>query len=144
MSGRLLLEAVERELFRRRLPRQEVARLVAELSDHLADAMDSRSAAGPLPVSDAANIDSLFNLTEEHMSMEDRVAESLGSPAEIAKTAAQEFRCLRTLLSRSWLWWFLQFVLLPLPALLFGWLVARLAARSLFEVVCSSWGPFWD
>jgi len=141
MSGRLWLEAVERELFRRRLPRQEVARLVAELSDHLADAMDSRSAAGPLPVPDAANIDSLFNLTEEHMSMEDRVAESLGSAAEIAETAAQEFRRRRTLLSRSWLAAFCTFVLLPLPALLLGWLVAWLAVQPIFEWVCSGEGP---
>jgi hypothetical protein len=131
MSGRLWLEAVERELFRRRLPRQEVARLVAELSDHLADAMDSRSAAGPSPAQDAANMDSLLNFTEEHMSKVVSAAECLGSPAEIAETAVQEFRRRRTLLSRSWLAAFCTFVLLPLPALLVGWLAAFQAVRLL-------------
>jgi len=129
MRGRLWLEAVERELISRRLPRQEVARLVAELSDHLADEMDSRSSGGPSAVRDTASIDSPVDLTEEQMSMQKSITVRLGSPADIAETAAQEFRRRRTLLSRSWLAAFCTFVLLPLPALLLGWLAAFQAAR---------------
>ena len=144
MRGRLWLEAVERELIQRRLPRQEVARLVAELSDHLADAMDSRSSGGPSTVQDTASIDSPFDLTEEQMSMQKSIAVRLGSPTDIAETAAQEFRRRRTLLSRSWLAAFCIFVLLPLPALLLGWLAAFQAARLvcyICEWVYSGEGP---
>jgi hypothetical protein len=121
MSGRLWLENVERELSRGRLPRQEVARLVAELSDHLADVMESRSATGPGPVCQAASAVSSPDLTEENMSMEARVVESLGSPAAIAETAVREFRRRRNPLSRSRLAAFCTFVLLPLPALCLAW-----------------------
>lgn len=137
MRGQLWLEAVERELFQRKLPRQEVARLVAELSDHLADAMHTQSTGGPSPVHNAASIDSPFDLTEEHMSMQKSVAASLGSPTDIAETAVQEFRRRRTLLSRSWLAAFCTFVLLPLPALLLGWLAAFQAARLIYYI-CES------
>jgi hypothetical protein len=141
MSGRLWLEAVERELCRRRLPRQEVARLVAELSDHLADAMDSRPPSGVLPARDAASVDPLFNLTEEHMSMDASVAECLGSPAEIAEAAVHEFRRRRNLLSRSWLAAFCTFVLLPLPALLLGWMATLHVMGEICEWFGAGEGP---
>jgi hypothetical protein len=57
------LECVEAELLGRKLPRQEVARLVAELADHLSD-----------------------SLKEEPMSTEAIAVNCLGSPGEIADT----------------------------------------------------------
>lgn len=118
MSGRQWLDSVERELFRRRLPRQEVARIIAELSDHLADVMESRSATGTCPARGMAGSN---HLTEEDMRMDASVVESLGSPAEIAETAVREFRRRKNLLSRSPLAVFCTFVLLPVPALCFVW-----------------------
>jgi F0F1-type ATP synthase assembly protein I len=134
MSGRSWLEAVERELNRRRLPRQEVARLVAELSDHLADVIDSQNAAGLFPARDPARVKSLEDVMEKHMSMEARVAESLGSPAVIAETAVAEFRRRRSLLSRSWLAAFCTFALLPLPALCLAWTLTILSLQAIAEV----------
>lgn len=104
MSARLWLEDVERELKSSKLPRREIARLVAELSDHFADAMSP-----------------LVHLEEENLRMEASVVETLGSPAEIAETAVREFRRRRNLLSRSRLAAFCAFVLLPLPALCLAW-----------------------
>jgi hypothetical protein len=132
MSGRRWLECVERELSRGKLPRQEVARLMAELFDHLADVMESRSATGTCPADGTASVVSLNSLTEEDMSMDASVVETLGSPTEIAKTAVREFRRRGSLLSRSRLAAILTFVLLPLPLWLFSWVMASvLFARSL-------------
>jgi len=121
MSGRRWLESVERALSRGKLPRQEVARLMAELSDHLADVMESRRAVGTCPTRGKAGGVSFTHLKEEDMSMDASVVESLGSPAEIADTAVREFRRRRNLLSRSRLAAFCAFVLLPLPALVLAW-----------------------
>jgi hypothetical protein len=147
MSGRRWLESVERELSRSKLPRQEVARLVAELADHLADVMESRSAAGTCPARGKAGVVSLTYLTEEDMSMDASVVESLGSPAEIAETAVREFRRRRNLLSRSRLAAFCTFVLLPLPALCLAWSTVVAGLMLLGEILdgaglpdASEWG----
>ena len=120
MSARLWLENVERELKSSKLPRCEIARLVAELSDHVADAMSP-----------------LAHLTEENMQMETSVAETLGSPAEIAETAVREFRRRRNILSRSRLAAFCTFVVLPVPALCLAWATSFAALFLVGEVV--SW-----
>ncbi len=125
MSARLWLDEVERELSRRKLPRHEVARLLAELSDHFADVMESRSVAGPRLGRAAENGRSVITLTEEQNRMEATIAESLGSPIEIADTAAREFRRRRNLLFRSRLAAFCTFVLLPLPVLGLTWIASR-------------------
>jgi hypothetical protein len=134
MSGRLWLENLERELSRRKLPRQEVARLVAELSDHLADVMESRSAAGLEPACPTAGAASP-DLTEENMSMEARVVESLGSPAAIAAMAVREFRRRKNPFSRSRLAAFCTFVLLPLPALCLAWVATFAGLVLMVEVL---------
>lgn len=133
MSSRLWLENVQRELVRRRLPRQEVARLVAELSDHLADVMESQSASGVVLTHDKARSFTFSNLTEEHMSMDATVAGNLGSPTEIADVAEREFRRRKPLLSRSRLAAFCTFVLLPLPVLCLSWGAAFLLLCLLGE-----------
>lgn len=135
MSSRLWLESVQSELTRRRLPRQEVARLIAELSDHLADMMEPYSAPGLSPGGGAARSVSFPHLTEEHMSMDATVADCLGSPADIADVAEREFRRRRPLLSRSPLAAFCTFILLPLPALCLGWVLAFLALMAVGELL---------
>jgi hypothetical protein len=122
MSGRNWLEQVEDELLRRKLPRPEVARLTAELADHFDDVMEARCAPDTMFERQTARFtDPLCSLTEERMSMEASVAESLGSPAAIADTAVREFQRRRHLLSRSRLAAFCTFVLLPLPAVVLAW-----------------------
>src|SRR4029077_1032131 len=63
------------------------------------------------------------------------VAESLGSPAEIAETAVREFRRRRNLLSRSRLAAFCTFVLLPLPALCLAWIASLAGLVLLGEIL---------
>jgi hypothetical protein len=135
MSARNWLKQVEGELRRRKLPRQEVARLTAELADHLDDVMEAGSACDRMSQRRAAEIsDPLFSLTEEHATMDASVAENLGSPAAIADTAVREFHRRQHLLSRSRLAAFCTFVLLPLPAVCLAWL-ASLAALALLGFV---------
>lgn len=122
MSARLWLDNVERELSRSKLPRREISRLLAELSDHFADAMSP-----------------LVHLEEENLRMEASIVETLGSPAEIAQTAVREFRRRRNLLSRSPLAAFCAFVLLPLPVLCLIW-TASLAAMLLLSATISWFG----
>ncbi|HEY3968648.1 MAG TPA: hypothetical protein VGM05_29135 [Planctomycetaceae bacterium] len=136
MLGAKWLENVEAELSRHSLPRQEVARLVAELSDHVADVLEARCATGTVPVHDAAAANSFVTFTQEQTSMDASVAECLGSPAEIADTAVREFRRRRNLLSRSPLAAFCTFVLLPVPALCLAWaatLAAMLAVGAVLD-----------
>ena len=136
MSAPGWLNEVQRELTRRRLPRHEVARLVAELSDHFADVRESRTAAGACPPRGAARPVSITDLKEEELRMEASIAETLGSPAEIAETAVREFRRRKNLLSRSPLAAFCTFVLLPLPALCLAWgaaIAAMLLVGNVFD-----------
>jgi hypothetical protein len=144
MSGRLWLESVQIELVRRRLPRQEVARLVAELSDHLTDVMESRSTAGMVPARSTASDVYSSNLTEEPMSMDATAAGSLGSPSDIADVAEREYRRRKPFLSRSRLAAFCTFVLLPLPALLLSWAATFLLLVALAESLkwCGVRDPF--
>jgi hypothetical protein len=95
MSGRLWLERFRHELVRRKLPRQEVARLVEELSDHFID------------------------LTEETMSTDAQVLARMGDPIQIAEAAVGEFR--RRQFGRSRWARFATFVLLPVPLLFVVW-----------------------
>jgi hypothetical protein len=141
MSGRRWLESVERELSRSRLPRQEVARLVAELADHLADVMESRSAAATCAARGKAGVPFLTHVTEKNMSMDASVVESLGSPAEITETAVREFHRRRNLLSRSRLAAFCTFVLLPLPALCLAWTAAMAGLMLFGEVLDGTAAP---
>ena len=92
MLGQFWLNQVEKELYRNKLPRQEVARLIAELSDHLADCYESHSAVGTSSLREAAGDDIFTPLKEYEMSMDASLFESLGSPTEVAETAAREFR----------------------------------------------------
>ncbi len=138
MSARNWLEKVEEELLRRKLPRREIARLTAELADHLEDARGARAASCRTRDRRTAEISGpLFSLTEEHMSMDASVAESLGSPTDIADTAVREFHRRKHLLSRSRLAAFCTFVLLPVPAVLLAWVATFAALISLGYVL--SW-----
>ncbi|MBS0266588.1 MAG: hypothetical protein JSS02_31950 [Planctomycetes bacterium] len=122
MLSRDWLKGVERELLSRSLPRQEVARLVAELADHLADALDGTLVPDVCPVEGPVpSLSVPSSKTEDVMSMEANVIESLGSPTEIASVAVREFQRRKPLLSRSWVAAACAFVLLPLPALVVGW-----------------------
>lgn len=119
MPGTSWLDCVEAELLRRRLPRREVARLVAELCDHLTDLCES-GRTPCLPATEwQVSVSPLFR-SENCMSTEARVIEALGSPAEIAEVAVREFRQRRNLF-RSWLATFCTFVLLPVPLLCAVW-----------------------
>ncbi|MSR58297.1 MAG: hypothetical protein EXS05_11585 [Planctomycetaceae bacterium] len=145
MSARSWLDQLQRELALRRLPRQEVARLVAELSDHLVDVMESRNARGTLPAGVATKHLSPFILTEKHMSMDASVADGqsvadvLGSPAEIAESAVREFRK-RGLLRRSQLAKIGTFILLPIPLLILGSVAMMLGIGALAELY--EWAGF--
>jgi len=122
MSARQWLEQIERELIRRRLPRHEVVRLVAELSDHLDDVLSWENRAGVGPAAGGRGGLSPPVLMEEPMSMSAHVVESLGSPAEIAESAVREFRR-RNLLNRSRLAAFATFVLAPVPLVIASWAI---------------------
>jgi hypothetical protein len=125
MLSRNWLESVERELSQKNLPRREIARLVAELADHLADALDlSRALADQALERSTVCVSESHFFTENAMSMEANVIESLGSPAEIASVAVREFQRRKPLLSRSWVAAACAFLLLPLPALLLAWCAA--------------------
>ena len=76
--------------------------------------------------------------------MEDRVAESLGSPAEIAKTAALEFRRRRTLLSRSWLAAVALFVFTNVLSLCVGYAIKRPATLGDESPVITKYYPVED
>ena len=86
------LERVESELRNRRLPRREVARLVAELTDHLSDLAEFQGKSSLPPAARTRVFPHLPSLKEEPMSMEANAIECLGSPAAIADTAVREFR----------------------------------------------------
>jgi hypothetical protein len=135
MPNRQWLDEFQSELLRRKLPRREVARLVAELSDHLTDMKESRNASGRTP--EAATVNGLPSppLQENHMSMEANVAEYLGSPADVAESARREYHRRQSLLSRSRLAAFCTFVLLPLPALCLAWGVSFAAAYAFGNVL---------
>lgn len=122
MSGPQWLDQIERELVRRRLPRHEVARLLAELSDHLDDVLCWEHRAGVGPAAGERGDLSPSVLMEEPMSMSAHVAESLGSPAEIAESAVREFQR-RNLLNRSRLAAFATFVLAPVPLVIATWAI---------------------
>ena len=138
MSELTWLERVEAELLVRKLPRQEVARLVTELADHLVDLVDSRSARRTKGASRHSSVvfSTSFSptLKEDPMSMDASVVESLGSPADIADTAVREFRRRKNLLSRSSLAAFGTFALLPLPLLVAGWWITMLTAAASLEI----------
>jgi hypothetical protein len=134
MSDINWLEQVEQELSRRRLPRQEVARLIAELGDHLMDRAESCGAAqgstgGP------QTLFSSSSFTEKNMSMDASVIENLGSPEQIADVAVREYRRRKNLLSRSRLAAFCTFVIMPLPALCLLWALVILALVQFGEWV---------
>jgi len=120
MSDRQWLDSVKLELIRRRLPRQEVARLLAELSDHFDDVLRCKIRPVVGPAAGARGDLSPLVLMEEPMSISTPIAESLGSPAEIADSALREFRR-RNLLSRSRLAAFATFVLSPVPLVIACW-----------------------
>lgn len=139
MSAPTWLECVEVELLRRRLPRQEVARLVAELGEHLSDLIEARKPArhptAGFPPCSGTGLSSpllsppLLSLKEEPMSMEANAFETLGSPVEIADTAIREFRQRKGRLARSRLAAFSTFVLLPVPLLIVAWIASLLAIQ---------------
>jgi hypothetical protein len=120
MHGRQWLDQIERELIRRRLPRQDVARLLAELSEHLEDVMRFEQRSSAAPATAARDALSPLVLMEEPMSLDAHVAERLGSPVEIAESALHEFRQ-RSLLNRSRLAAFATFVLSPIPLVVVAW-----------------------
>lgn len=132
MSNQDWLNQLQSELAQRRLPRQEVARLVAELSDHIADAMELRSAPGLSPAGMAASAFSSIS-KENHMSMDANVVEILGNPAAVAESAVREFRK-RGLLRRSQLAKIGMFVLLPVPLLVLGAVAALFAIAGTMEL----------
>jgi len=121
MSNPTWLNRVEIELLRRKLPRQEVSRLLAELADHLSDLADSEAEVTPRQMAGSSAPGPLSPLQKVPMSMEANAVECLGSPSEIADSAAREFHR-RNLLSRSRLAALGTFVLLPLPLLVAAWL----------------------
>jgi hypothetical protein len=129
------LERVEIELRGRKLPRQEVARLVAELADHLSDLADSQGNLSLPPAARSLVTSPPPSLKEEPMSMEANAVECLGSPAEIADTAVREFRKRKNLLSRSPLAAFGTFVLLPLPLLVAAWLACMVVTEVSLETL---------
>jgi hypothetical protein len=135
------LECVKTELLSRKLPRQEVARLVAELDDHLSDLADSLGNASSRP---AAGTPFFYppSLKKVPMSTEAIAVDCLGSPAEIADTAVHEFRRRKNLLSRSRLAAFSTFVLLPLPLLVVAWLLSMTATGISLELAHS--GLVWS
>jgi hypothetical protein len=129
------LECIEKELRSRKLPQQEVARLVAELADHLCDLAGSQGEFSPQPTAGThlAPLPTIFK--DEPMSTEANAIECLGNPAEIADTAVREFRRRKNLFSRSRLAAFVTFVLLPLPLLAFAWLASMTAISASLECV---------
>jgi hypothetical protein len=129
------LECVEAELLGRKLPRQEVARLVAELTDHLSDLADFQGDLDPQPTAGTPFSPLPPSLKEEPMSTEAIAVNCLGSPAEIADTAVREFRQRKNLLARSRLATFGIFVLLPLPLLVIAWLVSMFAVETSLELL---------
>jgi len=128
------LETVEIELRRHGLPRQDVARLVTELSDHWSDLVESGGAtsrtfpaelpAGPL----------ILSLTEDFMSTDANVIECLGSPERIADAAVFEFGRRQILLSRSRTAAICTFVVLPLPLLCLFWGAAVAVLMAIGEL----------
>lgn len=121
MPDQIWLECVQTELLRRKLPRQEVARLVMELSDHLSDLAESRGESHSPPAGSPRSLPPL-SPSECRMSMEASAVECLGSPAQIADSALREFRKRKNLLSRSRVAAFCTFVLLPVPLLCLLWI----------------------
>ncbi|MFN0056066.1 MAG: HAAS signaling domain-containing protein [Planctomycetales bacterium] len=136
MSGPQWLEAVVKELSRRGLPRQEVARLADELSDHLSDRLESRLADAGRDEG-KGEISSLISCQEFTMRTEASVLEELGHPTEIADAAALEYGK-RPILHRSRLAAFLTFVVLPLPALVLGWIAAMMLLAGIGNVLGGS------
>jgi hypothetical protein len=134
MSDINWLERVEQELSRRRLPRHEVARLIAELRDHLIDRAESYGAAQGAPGGPQL-LSSSSSSTEKNMSMDASVIENLGSPEQIAEVAVREYRQRKHLLSRSLLAAFCTFVVMPLPALCLLWALVILALVQFGELV---------
>jgi hypothetical protein len=132
MSNTSWLERVESELIRRRLPRQEVARLVSELGDHLADQAES-CCPGTVPPG-GPQLHFSPSSTEINMSMDASVIENLGSPEQIADVAVREYQQ-RNILSRSRLFAFCTFVVMPLPALCLLWAIIIFALCAFGEWV---------
>jgi F0F1-type ATP synthase assembly protein I len=134
MPNQPWLSELQRELSRRKLPRREIARLVAELSDHLADMMESQQASGRTPEAAAVSYLPSDSLKEDHMSKDANVTERLGSPSLVAESALREYRQRSSVLSRSRLAAFCTFVLSPLPALCLAWIVSMTAIVALGSV----------
>jgi hypothetical protein len=141
MSDTTWLDRVERELVHRRLPRQEVARLIAELGDHLIDQAESCGAA-PVSPGVPPTLISPSSLSEKNKSMDASVIENLGSPEQIAEVAVREYRRRKNLLSRSRLAAFCTFVVMPLPALCLLWALVILALVQFGEWAGEDPGPF--
>ena len=97
MDAKRWLNELRAELARRKLPPLYVERLVLELSDHFSDCMEDRMS------TDAKDLHGVF--------------QRLGSPAQVATSASQEFRKARFARRHP----VLMFVLLPVLSLPLLW-----------------------
>jgi hypothetical protein len=105
------LHELRTELVRRKLPPLYVERLVSEMTDHFTDCMEDRMS------TDARDLHGVF--------------ESFGSPAEVARSAAAEFRKAK-FSRRHPVLMFLVLPVLSLPLLWFGKVALVVALIKLF------------